>query len=374
MNEDLWFSRQGTGYLKDDGQGSPKSGFIFQDPKTGEMEGNIYKLNRKNNLVGYQSLFKHVKTMIQNVAVCVGRIVCLYESEEDNHTMLFAGTGFAVTENIILTANHLVRDTYNTKQEGNYRLIKVYFTFVVDARWDSEVFFDDKDVFEVEKMPEIVSEIDEFKTTCFLGNEPWKIMNDFSFLKLKNYKSCNYLLPPLEKENPYKDCFIVGYPGSIGNELFIQDYFTETNDIDETYKENLQLLYDFVKESIDNFEKKIVTSGSCNLKNITKGFIEHQCPALRGFSGAPLTVLNPQTDCSQYFFSGIHVGGSFKTTNVAISASSSAFQIGYANAIKGETEFIDKHRNFLKLFFCGCQKLLRKYVPELHQNLFSDNE
>lgn len=337
---------------------------VLQNIRTGQMEGSLYQLSKRNKLKGNHSLFEHTTNLVESSAECVGRVLSMYK-DKDGVYHAFAGTGFSVTSSIVATAQHVIKPSHH---DGALTLDKVYFTFTVNAQYDDEVKVGDEDVYEMELLPKYVDTLTEFQDNSdyAIGGEQWGTINDFAFLRFKDHRTDKYSLPA-RPSNDVTDCFVIAYPGYIGKQKFLEDYCGGNGYTSEA-EENIGRLYATVKKGMDSFEKKIVSGGKSSYSS-TKGYMNHQCPTIRGTSGG-LLMMSPSSNCSTYF-SAIHVGGNWDIQrNVAIPVSCTEFCVEYAKAIEDEKEFIKINKQSLREYFKPVKKEIQQYCPAVYHQVF----
>lgn len=189
---------------------------------------------------------------------------------------------------------------------------------------------------------------------------PWKTLNDFSFLKFKGDRRPD--APILFPGDPSciskigdADCFVIGYPGKINLKKFEEDYNANGGE------GNVEQLYYSVQQKANGFQHKIISTGRCTTIQID-GLLGHRCPTLRGTSGGVLALLVE----SSLEFIGVHVGGALRMeNNYAIPISLPAFIFSYLENVATE-DFVTENKIQLKPFLEYCEKL-RYTVPALQK-------
>lgn len=110
----------------------------------------------------------------------------------------------------------------------------------------------------------------------------------------------NYLLPGQCDGNDKG--FVIGYPGFIAEDKFIEDYANNSSNLTDDAK----ALHKYVHDQSGGFERKVVSIGSMQVNK--KGLITHRCPTLRGTSGGILCQID-NIQGGMPTFVGIHIGG-----------------------------------------------------------------
>ncbi|KAL0478309.1 hypothetical protein AKO1_000308 [Acrasis kona] len=319
----------------------------------GQVVGDILLLNCRNKLQKKHAIHNaNVRSMIESSSEGVGRIFVEYNTSKGG-IQYFVGSAFAVTNNIIVTADHNV-DAIREKDEVTFTLHRIFITFDPYTRFQEEVGIEN--MLELELLPKVVDSLDEFKSTPYELNSTFR-RNDFRFLRFKNGEvSPTFLLPKHIPEET--NCVVIGTPGSVDKTTFVNDHPSENSDE----------LFEDLKERMDSFQRKTISSGSC--EQTLEGFMLHRCPTLKGFSGGLVVILSkPMT---YQYFSGIHIGGSMGINkNVFISVNRPEFAVEYALAIQNDTYFVAQNKNNLVDYFSTFSEETKNYANNLYKILFN---
>jgi len=313
--------------------------FIFQDKETGEMKGQILKLNNSGEIFEH-STTAELKKRLEECSSCVGRIFVGYKSEKTQVLKFRTGSGFRVSEDCVVSAEHVVEEI--VLNGDTWSLEQIYIIFKVDATAPKEVnpenLKSNKRAFELKKMDRSLDK--KFTSPVFIdtnsnGKEQWPYINDFSFLKFVSEKPSSKVLVALPMD-PSKisklvdeDCFVIGYPGWIDLQKFKEGYTTKPEDVN--------ILYDTVKIQTQGFEHKAISIGK--FTTFKTNYVTHRCPTLKGTSGGFFGHLKE----SGIRFIGVHVGGKENMeNNVAIPISDPAFLYSYMTNVATKT-FLDQY-------------------------------
>ncbi len=165
----------------------------------------------------------------------------------------------------------------------------------------------------------------------------WDTKNDFAFLHFKKNKPLVEAVPiasmanpaDLNKISPQASLFVVGYPGAITQNKFIEDYAKSLHK-DETVKlfEETRLKMGgmlICHVMVVGFDRKVISLGPSTPCN----HLAYKCPSLRQMSGGLIGCLEAM-DETQIKFVGIHVGGAERMdNNFGIPVAHAAFQDYY---------------------------------------------
>lgn len=319
---------------------------IFQRKPSGLLEGQILKLNNSGKLFG-DVLFPDMKKRLEHIAAVVGIIYAGYKTDGNDELEYWSGSGFRVSEDVIITAEHVVKPIH---QDGakTYKLEKIYVFFGADATEDKEISSNqlsaNDDAFELKPLSrEVDSHFKDLMKFQAEGKEDfeWKTLNDFSFLKFADRKptTSSFALPvspkTFEKLTETTNCFVIGYPGHVSLVKFKEDYGSDAGQV--------ETLYEAVRQQMQNFEHKIISVGVCT-HGTPGGLLAHRCPTLRGTSGGLFGIL----DDDEIKFAGVHIGGSKRMdNNFAVPANMPAFVYSYMRNVVTK-DFLEKNKGALQ--------------------------
>ncbi|EFA80016.1 hypothetical protein PPL_06837 [Heterostelium album PN500] len=244
----------------------------------------------------------------------VGRIFVRFTLPDQIEPEWNYGTGFCVKNNIVVTAGHFFEYPDTTKSNIH---CKIYIYFGYDATIRREIFLDDIDK---------IDGIYELEMLC----------GDVSFimLKFKDVPPPNqeYLFPSIPTNYLVSNHFVIGHP----NLMYFKQFFNDFNGIIE----NAGHTFIDIMTSTRGFQLKTIFKG--HIVELDNYILFHDCPTLPGTSGGILS--NSQFQRS---FIGIHLGGSSKTRNVALSVTHPLFWHLYRKFVLDD-QFIQENLQHLK--------------------------
>jgi len=318
---------------------------VFQNNSTGELEGEIVPLNNRGEIY-LQPYKSEVKARLEGIVSCVGRIFAGYCADGADKTDLkfWMGSGFLVRKDIVLTAQHVVKESHQI--EGiTYKLHKVYIFFGVDATTGKEINLSQlasmRDAFELTLLPRVSDTL--FPVPPCYGpvetRKTWNL-NDFAFLRFVAHQPTSIPIalptdPSSLGNNGPKECFVVGYPGGIDRKKFGADYGASkpTSDTD--------ILYEAIRKQTLGFEHKIISRGKWSVDS--EPLFPHRCPTLRGTSGGLFSLFED----GGIRFAGIHVGGCQELeNNFMIPITSPAFTYAYFKLV-ADADFLKEYGTML---------------------------
>jgi hypothetical protein len=109
----------------------PDSPEIVFQKQYGEIDGNIYLCNSNNELVACP-LEAELQEHLQQSVEVVGRMVVRFVSSNTGTKEFWFGSGFKVSNNVVVTARHVVKEEHQMDGE-TWRLEKVWIVFLSDA-------------------------------------------------------------------------------------------------------------------------------------------------------------------------------------------------------------------------------------------------
>lgn len=257
------------------------------------------------------TLTADLEPLLIDLAECVGQINAVYTSTSSNQPKRYRGSGFWISPTRILTARHVLKSP---------RIIDNVEWVLSDLYIDNRPTITKFDIGCAVKLkipnPEdiIVTSAPGFylETTPQGEKRCWKTNNDFIIVNTfdESYTHGNYATPVPPPFAYSASCAVIGYPSSISQEKFAQDYqpFPETVTSSQCYHA--------VASVMRGFNDRIVAQNNFwPDRHDQTGVLQHDCPTLRGTSGGLLVDLHTLLEQKKNVFTGIHLGGNIRMHN-----------------------------------------------------------
>jgi hypothetical protein len=264
-----------------------------------------------------------------------------------------------------VTAAHVVKKTHQKDEFGHEYILKEIYYAPNDHLPVSDFIEIKRTKFPTLELPKekFVDSLPQFDR-LYLGDteNPWKMKNDFVFLKAREPVSENIGIAfPHTNGNPAGRCFVVGYPNSIAPAKYQQDYHDGPDTL---------VFYYEVQQLMGGFDRKVISFADDFSPSIGQTDLDrHHCPTIRGTSGGLFSFFD--ASAARPLFHGIHLGGSqTMKNNFSLPVSKPEFALEFAYQILEQGEhitFIFQYKDLFKAFFTPHKTIILKHFPNLEK-------